>query len=1572
DENRKLFSIGYAINDQARDKSFYDLLASEARQASFIAIAKGDIPQSHWFRLGRTLTGVKGNRSLASWSGTMFEFLMPLLLMRTYPGTLLDQTYHAVIRVQQLYGAQHNVPWGVSESGFFELDGLNNYQYRAFGVPGLGLKQNLAKDVVIAPYATFMALMVEPQAATENLRLMQAKGYAGTFGMFEAIDFTPERATVSGFGIVKSYMVHHQGMSFLALDNVLHDNIMQQRFHAHPMIQATELLLQERIPSENSAKGEIEERPNEPDRKTIDKMWARRFVTYGTADSLMPITHFLSNGQYSVMMTNAGSGYSRFGKNAVSRWREDVTRDAWGTYFYIKELNSETVWSATHQPCGNSGENYKVIYAPDRIEFSRRDNNIVTKTEISVSPEDQVEIRRISLTNHSLRDRILEITSYFEIVLAPMNEDMAHPAFGNLFVETEFAHQALLATRRKRKEDDVELWAMNTVVVDGEGIGAVQYETDRAKFIGRGRSLANPQALDSSQPLSNTVGAVIDPVMCLRQRVKLRPGQTVRVSFSTGIGNSRDEAVELALKYHNVGTVERAFELAWTYSQMELQHLNLSPAQANEALNFGANLLYLSPCRQEFATVIAQNRKGQSSLWPYAISGDFPIVLIRLADATQLDLVSQFLIVHEYLRIKGLLIDLVVLNEEHSGYLTTLQDSLRDIVSVGHARELVNKPGGVYLLYKDMVSPEDINLLSTVARVNFIGAEGSCSFQMRSKGKFFKVSPDSLDQMDDAGAEDEEGTKPWPEDRRLRISPSNLQYGNGIGGFSQDGSEYIIELKAKELTPLPWINVIANDDFGFIVSDSGSGYTWSQNSQANKLTPWSNDPVLDPLGEVCYLRDEQSGDFWSVTPKPVPSASGYTVRHGQGYSVFDHYSQGLAQSLLMFVPLSGTLKILELTLRNDTESERHLSSTYYMEPVLGVARDLTAPFIATEYDESRAAMLIRNTYQEEFAGRVVFLGATGGKVMSFTGDRTEFIGRNGSLENPAVMQRTELSSVTGAGFDPCAAIQLEINLQPGETRSICFLLGEGATRESALALLDAYQMPEQVQAAFEKVKSYWQELLGTVQVSTPDKSMDLLLNRWLLYQTASCRLKARSAFYQSGGAYGFRDQLQDVMALVFADPSLTRRQIILHCNHQFLEGDVQHWWHPEKNRGIRTKFSDDMLWLPFVTADYLEHTGDYSILDESASYLEEELLREDEAERYGLPTVSPQRGSVYEHCLRAIERAVHFGEHGLPLIGSGDWNDGFSNIGIKGKGESVWLGWFLYATLTRFAKICATRSDLETAKRFDEIAKELQSNLECHGWDGSWYRRAYFDDGTPLGSVRNEECQIDCIAQAWAVISGAGSRDKVRAAMLALDHYLLRRDDRMLLLLNPPFDHAEPNPGYIKGYVPGVRENGGQYTHGAIWAVLAWTMIGEGDQATELFQMLNPINHSRTESEVARYKVEPYVMAGDVYATPGHEGRGGWSWYTGASGWMYRTGLEGILGFSPTGDTLTIKPCIPRHWPGYSIEYRYKDTPYVIEVMNPNGKMTGVGQISVDGVVLNGDSIPLVNDTKPHLIKVLM
>jgi cyclic beta-1,2-glucan synthetase len=1564
DPTRKLLSIGFRVRDGALDPSYYDLLASEARLASFLAIAKGDVSADHWFRLGRAMTPVGRGSALISWSGSMFEYLMPALVMRAPALSLLDHTYELVVARQISYAGELGVPWGMSESAFNARDLEQTYQYSGFGVPGLGLKRGLSQDVVVAPYATALGAMIQPEAAVRNFARLRRAGASGRYGFREALDYTarrlPEGATVA---IVKSYMAHHQGMALVALGNVINAHAMVDRFHADPIVEATELLLQERMPRDVLvARPRAEEVKSAADVRDLVPPVLRRFTSPHDA---IPRTHLLSNGRYAVMVTAAGSGYSRWGDIAVTRWREDVTRDSWGSYLFLRDMHSGAVWSAGHQPSGTEADSYEVIYSEDHAEFSRRDGSIATGLAIVVSAEHDAEIRRVSLTNLGSREREIELTSYAEIALAPQAADVAHPAFQNLFVETEFVPGigALLATRRPRSSDERPVWAAHVAAVEEEAVGVIQYETDRARFLGRDRSVRSPVSVIDGRPLSNTVGSVLDPIFSLRCRVTLAPGATAHAIFSTVVADSREGVLDLADKYRESGTFERAATLAWTQAQVQLHHLGIESDEAHLFQRLANRILYSDPSLRPAASLLARNDRGAPGLWVHGISGDLPIVLVRIDEAEDLDIVRQLLRAHEYWRLKLLDVDLVILNEHGATYAQDLQDSLETLVRTSQSilvHESHPGHGGVYVLRGDRLSSEDRTLLQAAARAVLLSRRGSLADQVTRLERPTRIAPPAAPPVPRRTGN--QPTAPRPE----------LEFFNGLGGFAENGREYVAVLGPGQSTPAPWSNVIANASFGFQVSESGSGYTWSGNSRENQLTPWSNDPVSDPISEAIYIRDDETGEVWGPTAQPIRlEGSTYLARHGPGYSRFEHVHGGIELDLVQFVPLDDPLKVSILTIENRSGRSRRLSVTAYAEWALGPSRAASAPRIVTALDPTTGAILVRNPWNTEFARRVAFLDL-GGRQTAWTADRTEFLGRNGAPDRPAGLERGyRLLGSVGAGMDPCAALQTSFELTNGARTEVLVLLGE--TDEASAPDLIRRGRSTDHDATQRAVASQWDDIQGTVQVRTPDRSMDIMLNGWLIYQTLACRLWARTGFYQAGGAYGFRDQLQDVIALVTARRDLAREHLLRAAAHQFVEGDVQHWWHPPSGRGVRTRISDDRLWLPYAVDRYLTVTGDVGVLDEMVPYLEGPVLRPDQTDAYFQPEPAPGGASLFEHCAAALDRSLAVGAHGLPLIGSGDWNDGMNRVGHEGRGESVWLGWFLYTVLAAFAPIADGCGQGPRADRWRAHMKTLKRSLERHGWDGDWYRRAFFDDGTPLGSAINVECRIDSIAQSWGVLSGAAEPLRAERAMAAVEEYLVRRGDGLVLLFTPPFDHSDVDPGYVKGYVPGIRENGGQYTHGAIWSVLAFAALGDGDKAGELFSILNPINHSSTRAGVHRYKVEPYVMAADVYTEPPHVGRGGWTWYTGSSGWMYQAGIEWILGFRLRGTTLVIDPCIPRAWPGYEIDFRYQSARYEIVVENPKGVSSGVATVELDGMALaDGAAVPLADDGVTHQVRIVL
>jgi cyclic beta-1,2-glucan synthetase len=1569
---RQLFSIGFSVSDGRLDNSYYDILASEARLASFMAIATGTLSYEHWFKLGRALTPVGRLRGLLSWSASMFEYLMPLLVMREYPGTLLAETYDAVVKRQMQYAASRGVPWGISESAYNAQDLEKNYQYRAFGVPGLGLKRGLGEDLVIAPYASVLAAPLVPSAVAANIERLKKERAWGRFGLVEAIDYTPERVPPGHKGgvVLPTWMAHHQGMSLLALDNLLHGSPMQARFHADPRVQAASLLLQERVPQLVPLKDvPLESADHVP---FVRRAAAPPLRRYTTPHTLSPRAHLLSNGSYHVMVTNSGGGYSRRQHTAMTRWRDDITTDIWGSFIFVRDLDSGDVWSTTHLPAGREADEYEAVFALDRAMWRRVDGDIEIRTEVVVSPEDDAELRRVSVTNHSHRARSLELTSYAEVVLAPHDADVAHPAFSNLFVETMAVPEwdALICSRRPRSGTD-RAYLVHVLSGRGRVGAAMEYETDRARFIGRGRSLANPIALSRTGHLSNTTGPVLDPIVSLRQSIRLPPGGTARLSFTTGYADNEASARRMAEKYYDRRAVARAIALASTHAQIELRHLGLTAEDTLKFQRLAGRLLFGDP-RLRLPDAIEQNRRGQSELWKYGISGDLPILLVQIEDGSQLSLFSELLKAHEYLRNKGMLFDLVALNTHGATYRMDLQDTMQQLVEGGPEQGWIDRPGGVFLRRVDLMPPEDQLLLRAAARAVLDGAEGNLLQQLVRPQVPYEPLPDEKKWQDTAQSRSPQAA-PAPAPRPA--PQPELESFNGIGGFDDDGREYVVRVQQAtgQVPPAPWVNVVAHPTFGFAASDLGPGFTWSENSHDNRLTPWRNDPICDPPGEAIYIRDEETGRFWSATPLPAGGGLPYTVRHGQGYSVYEHTRDDLESRLRLFVAAAEPLKVFQLTLRNTSKRRRSVTVTLYVEWVLGEHRGRTSLHVVTSPEPATGALLAANAFREAFADRIGFLDLYAGDgERTLTGDRTEFIGRNGSLASPAALERAHLSGRTGAALDPCGAIQVSVTLGPSEERTVIGLLGEAADAASVSSLVRRSRAPQGITAAFEDVRSFWNHLLGTVQVKTPDRSIDLMLNRWLLYQSVSCRIWGRSAFYQSSGAFGFRDQLQDVMALLLGAPHLAREHILHAASRQFVEGDVQHWWHEPGGQGVRTMFSDDRLWLVYATLHYINATGESAILDQSVPFLEGRVLKPEEHEAYEKPMVSHQQASLYDHCVRAIALNLTNGEHGLPLMGIGDWNDGMNLVGANGKGESVWLGWFLLSLLGPFADIAQARGDRDLANTYRTHAAALTSALD-NAWDGEWYRRAYFDDGTPLGSKVNDECRIDAIAQSWSVLSGGGQPERARQAMASADHHLVRRSDRLILLLTPPFDKMRPSPGYIQGYVPGVRENGGQYTHAALWTIMAFAALGDGDTAAELFSMINPINHTRTAEDLQRYRAEPYVVAADVYSQAPHTGRGGWTWYTGSASWMYRVGLESILGLSRRGAALRIDPCIPRHWPGFEMVVTLPRMEYRITVENPNGVNRGVSRLELDGVEqADRGAVPILQDGAVHQVKVIL
>lgn len=1553
DKSQRLLAIGYNVTDHRRDNGYYDLLASESRLTIFLAIAQGKLPQDSWFALGRQLTNPGTSPILVSWSGSMFEYLMPMVVMPTFDNTLLDQTNKSVVQKQIDYGKKRNVPWGVSESGYNLVDVNLNYQYRAFGVPGLGLKRGLGEDLVIAPYATVMALMVLPEQATGNLMDMEKDGFAGKYGMYEAVDYTTARLTRGqAFAIVRSFMAHHQGMSFLSLSYLLHDKPMQQRFENEAQFKAIMLLLQERIPHATEFYSPT---VHVSDTSVTEQEVQMRVIK--TPNTPLPEIQLLSNGRYYAMITNSGSGYSRWKDIAVTRWREDATIDNTGIFCYIRDLDNESSWSAAFQPSLKTAESYEVVFSQGRAEFRRQEQNFETHTEIVVSSEDDVEMRRVHISNRSRRKRLLEVTSYAEVVLTSPAADAAHPAFSNLFVQTEIIPQrdAILCTRRPRGAGDPQPWMFHLMKVHNAEIKDVSFETDRAIFIGRTRSIHEPEALIKNQKLSNSQGAVLDPIVAIRYRFIIDAHDAVTIDMVMGMAETRDACTALVEKYQDRPLTDRAFELAWTHSQVVLRQINASEADAQLYARLAGSIIFPNPALRADSSIIIRNHRGQSALWSYSISGDLPIVLLQIQDVANIELARQLVQAHAYWRLKGLMVDLVIWNEDYGGYRQALQNELLSLISPGIISDVKDKPGGIFIRSGEQVSQEDRILFQAVSRIILSDSLGSLEEQIKRRSKVKPLIPYFTP------------TKFYASQESKIESPKDLVFFNGMGGFSKDGKEYCIITNAENPTPAPWCNILANPVFGTVISESGQSYSWMENSHEYRLTPWNNDAITDLCGEAFYIRDEESGKYWSPSLLPNPGKTDYLCRHGFGYSEFQFAEDGVFSTMTVFVDPEEPVKYIMFKIKNVSGRLRKLSLTGYVEWVLGDLRPKTAMQITTEIDPETGVLMAGNAYNSDFGNYISFFDVDD-QAKSFTSDRMEFIGRNGTYKNPEAMGKAKLSGRVGAGQDACGVLQTAMDLTDTEERMIVFRLGAGKDQYSALQTAKKSKGFITANNALTRTKEFWLKTLSTIKVTTPEPSINFLFNGWLNYQTLASRIWGRSGFYQSGGAYGFRDQLQDVLSLLHNRPDLVKQQILLSASRQFREGDVQHWWHPPAGRGVRTTCSDDYLWLPYVVSRYVKHTGDKSILDESVRFIEGRLLNPGEESCYELPGISEQGVSLYQHCILSIQHGLHFGSHGLPLMGSGDWNDGMDKVGNEGKGESVWLAFFLFDVLTRFQELARLRNDIEFANRCQKESLLLKKNIELNSWDGNWYLRAFFDDGTPLGSSKNQECKIDSIPQSWAVISGAGTSTHSRTAVHSAYEHLVKKDQSVIQLFDPPFNLAVPNPGYIRGYLPGVRENGGQYTHAAIWLIMAAAALEDKQRTYELIQMINPLNHGLTAESIKKYKTEPYVIAADVYAVENHEGMGGWTWYTGSAGWMYQLLAESFFGLKRTGNLLLVKPCIPDSWTSFEIQYKFNDTEYQLKFERDlNAKKIN---LFLDGINQDSDELLLVNDQLPHVVSV--
>lgn len=1550
DEGSRLFHIGYNVSFDRIDPHHYDLLASEARLASFFAIAKGDVRPEHWVFLGRPITKLAAGLALVSWNGSMFEYLMPTLLLRSDPGTLLGQSDRTAVDIQRRYGDTLGIPWGMSESAFASRDAEHRYRYRAFGVPALGLRRGLSRDLVVAPYATALAIAIRTRAAARNLRELERLGASGLYGLLEAADFTPERVPAGRrFSAVRAYMAHHQGMILAALGNALCADVLVRRFHTDPRVRAIELLLHERVPWElppEISRAEQREAPSPREGMVpVPHAW------HPPANAGFPQVQVLGNGRLASWISEAGAGGLWWHQQALTCWLPDATLDNHGLWIYVRDEDSGAVWSIGRQPTGAAAADTRVVFHPHLVEFRRRDHGIAIGMDVGVAPGDDLEIRRITVTNESEQPRTLRLTSYGEVVLAPTLEHERHPAFSKLFVGCEYlpGFNGLLFTRRPRSPNDKPPVLLHRMVADEPDVKVTGFDADRCAFIGRNGSARGPSGV--IEELTGTTGWTLDPAMVLQVQLELKPHAQRQLAFLTIAAGSRESLLELAERYATLASLDWAIGDAATEAGREAYRLGLDPERLPELQVLVSLLLHPHPALRPDPATIAANRLGQPALWGLGISGDHPILVLRVGDTREAELLRLLVRAHQLWRRRGIHLDLVILSTRASGYGEPLRDRVLSLLQDFGTQELLGRNGGIHLAFADHMGADEARLLESVARVVLDEAKGSLRQQLAGATRQRTEPPRFAPGYD-----------PVPDDATPALPrPAGLMFDNGIGGFTKEGREYVVHLEPGEHTPAPWSNVLANDAFGSIVTEAGLGFSWAVNSGENRLTPWSNDPVADPPSEALYLRDEESARIWTTTLGPAGDNVPCQIRHGAGYTKWQKCSQGLEQELLVFVPVNDPVKLARLRLHNCLPRTRRITATYYAEWLLGALRSRARAFVVSGYDAATHALIARNPWNPEFGERVAFL-ASSRPPHSLTTDRSAFLGREGDPCRPAGLLRWDLGGSVNPGTDPCAALQVHVDIGAGETTEVAFMLGQGDDRAHAETLVRHWQEPERVERAFEELTRHWDRQLSAVLVRTPDPAFDMMVNRWLLYQTTASRILARAGFYQAGGAIGFRDQLQDVLALLHADPGRARAHILASAARQFEEGDVLHWWHPPLDRGVRTRCSDDLLWLPYAASRYVEATGDESILNDEVPFLRALPLAPGETDRYARFDITAERRPLFEHCERALDRGVTEGVHGLPLIRSGDWNDGMDRVGRRGRGESVWLAWFAIAAIRGFADLAARLKRNALVERWTQRSEELRRAIEEAGWDGRWYLRAFDDDGRPWGSATNDECRIDSVTQSWAVLSRGGAPDRARSAVEAAGHELIREDDRLIRLLWPPFAETPRDPGYIKAYPPGVRENGGQYTHAAAWLGIAFAELGDGDRAWHIFELLNPINHASIRGDMERYRSEPYVLAADVAGVAPHIGRGGWTWYTGAAAWTWRLGVEGILGLRLENARLLVNPCLPASWGWFEATVRGPAGSLQIRVDDPDRVGKGVIEMNLDGLQCTESSLAFPTD----------
>ncbi len=1540
----RLFSIGFSLEENKLTDSYYDFLASEARQASFIAIAKKDVPAKHWNNLSRTLTTLKQYKGLISWSGTAFEYLMPNINIKRYKGSLLDEASKFLILSQIEYSKKLGIPWGISESAFNLKDLNSNYQYKAFGIPWLGLKRGLADDMVISPYSTFLSMMDVPKHAINNLRLLEKEGLYDKYGFYESIDYTPSRLkTDEVSSVVKTYMAHHQGLSLLSINNFLKDNILQKRFYNNPEIEAIDILLQERMPAKMIITKEKKEKIEKPKIVSDGNYIERVYQKTGT----LPINiDFLSNDNYQICIDENGEGYSKYKNKLVTSYKETSELNQ-GVFFYIKNTRTKKIW----QGYGSQ----KIIFAPDKAKFTRIDGNLETSTSITIDAKSSTEIRRLEVKNNGNNEEILEITSSFEPILSSESQDYAHPAFNKLFLKFDYQDDNIIVERKNRGSGK-KIYLATTLYTESECIGDLEYEIDKEKFLGRENILV-PIEVQESKTFSKALGTVVDSIVAMKRIVKVMPGDKIALNLIISVSEDKEEAKENLESLKHEGEISKTFELSRTRAEEELKYLGVSgkmQALYQEVLGY---ILFMNPLKSVQYKNIKIKKYEMDSLWKFGISGDDPIILAKVRNIEDMYLVEELLSMFEYYKAKNIKIDLVILNEEKNVYEQYVKEGI--ISSILNRQLDYMKNNGIYLINSNEVEPQDLDCIELNSKIVFDAKKGGV------KNIIHDLEERYLDTKKHIG--DIEYKEKNLEKIIINENKDELLYNNSYGGFSSDGKEYLITVNRDKKLPTVWSNIISNDKFGSLVTENMGGFVWSENSRLNRITSWINKATENIPSEIIYIKNFNTNETWTLNSSIDANSNNYDVKYGFGYAEYKNLYNGLFITSEVFVPLENKIKITKINIKNTEHEEKNLKLIYYLKPVLGEDEIKTNGKLLVKKDGN--LVTVENLVKDEF-NNICYVSSSE-NILSYTGNKDSFLG-SGNIIVPEAINKVSLDNESNIGQNSCVAIEINVTIKSYENKVISLLLGKENNVLEAKNTAYKYSNILNCDEELRNVKKFWNDKTSIIKVKTPIDSINIMLNGWAIYQTIVCRLLARSAYYQSGGAIGYRDQLQDTLGMKYIDINLMKNQIIKAAHHQFKEGDVEHWWHEETKKGIRTRFSDDLLWLVYTVCEYIDYTDDYSILNIESEYLEGDALKPGEDERYDSYKPGNVKENIYKHCIRAIDRMSNFGENGFPKIGSGDWNDGFSTVGNKGRGESVWLAFFLYDILTKFIPICERMCDEVSVKKYAEIRENLKKTLNTNGWDGRWYKRAITDSGDVLGSIENEECRIDSISQSWSVISNAGDNDKKYISMESAEMHLVDKENGLIKLLDPAFEKSKLEPGYIKAYPAGIRENGGQYTHAAIWFILAETLLGFGDKAVEYYKMITPIEHSKTKDLAKKYKIEPYVLPGDVYTATNLEGRGGWSWYTGSSSWYYKIGIENILGLKIKKGILKIEPCIAKEWKEYEIQYRYIDTIYNIIVRNPESKQTGVSKFIYNDQEIAEKEIKLQNNGKINKIEIIM